>query len=314
MYCKRYCSDPRIVGIRRRTTLAAFLVVGQGLGTSGGPFFGGLLYKIGLKNPIFNGFTSPGWIMAGIWCIMWICVTLWFEDVPRDQPPLSSQTTSQSSQSTANESAEEKTEKPGPNPPFTLCSTQKGVIICMCWWAMAAFFILGAWEANIPVFGAAQFHWSPLDAGYFIALGGAAAFPFLIMNMFAVRRFGDRNALAFGFGLGLSALCIFLALLKTGKLNYASMFVCWWAVALGFNVVTTIPISLLSKQLPSSWNNRISLTVQCSMYAGRVMGAIWGGSAVRVGMLVYDGIQITLVGVGIILYIALWHGLEAKRG
>lgn len=30
MYCKRYCSDGRIVGIRQRTTLAGCLVLGQG--------------------------------------------------------------------------------------------------------------------------------------------------------------------------------------------------------------------------------------------------------------------------------------------
>ena len=43
MYNKRYCSDPRIVGVRRRTTLAGWLVLCQGLGFSSGPFFGGLL-------------------------------------------------------------------------------------------------------------------------------------------------------------------------------------------------------------------------------------------------------------------------------
>jgi hypothetical protein len=43
MYSKRYCSDHRIVGIRRRTTLAGWLVVGQATGFSLGPFVGGLL-------------------------------------------------------------------------------------------------------------------------------------------------------------------------------------------------------------------------------------------------------------------------------
>ncbi len=43
MYAKRYCSDHRIVGIRRRTMLAGWLVVGQALGFSLGPFVGGLL-------------------------------------------------------------------------------------------------------------------------------------------------------------------------------------------------------------------------------------------------------------------------------
>lgn len=43
MYAKRYCSDPRIVGVRRRTTLAGWQVLGQGVGFSLGPFAGGLL-------------------------------------------------------------------------------------------------------------------------------------------------------------------------------------------------------------------------------------------------------------------------------
>ena len=43
MYTKRYCSDPRIVGIRCRTTLAGWQVLGQGVGFSLGPFAGGLL-------------------------------------------------------------------------------------------------------------------------------------------------------------------------------------------------------------------------------------------------------------------------------
>lgn len=46
MYAKRYCSDSRIVGIRRRTTLAGWLVVGQATGFSLGPFVGGLLYVL----------------------------------------------------------------------------------------------------------------------------------------------------------------------------------------------------------------------------------------------------------------------------
>ena len=43
MYSKRYCSDHRLVGVRRRTALAGWLVLGQGVGFSFGPFVGGLL-------------------------------------------------------------------------------------------------------------------------------------------------------------------------------------------------------------------------------------------------------------------------------
>jgi MFS family permease len=74
------CRYEPIVGIRRRTTLAGWLVVGQGIGLNAGPFFGGLLFKIGSTNDVFNGFTSPGWIIAALWVDFWICVTLWYED------------------------------------------------------------------------------------------------------------------------------------------------------------------------------------------------------------------------------------------
>jgi hypothetical protein len=58
MYSKRYCTDPLFVGTRRRTTLASLLVLGQGIGMSAGPFLGGLLYKVGFRNDVFNGYTA----------------------------------------------------------------------------------------------------------------------------------------------------------------------------------------------------------------------------------------------------------------
>ncbi|KAF7356130.1 hypothetical protein MVEN_00943600 [Mycena venus] len=45
VYTKCYCSDPRIIGIWRRTTFASWIVLGQAFGFSVGPFVGGLLYK-----------------------------------------------------------------------------------------------------------------------------------------------------------------------------------------------------------------------------------------------------------------------------
>lgn len=316
MYCKRYCSDPRIVGIRRRTTLAGFLVMGQGIGMTAGPFFGGALYKVGFRNPIFNGYTTPGWIMACVWGIFWLCITLWYEDVPRDREFLPPSTTSQSfGETTAQLHIEETAESSSPEP-FSLTIPQIGVIICMCWFAMTCFLILGAWESNIPVFGSStrQLHWSPFASGNFIALGGLTAFPFLVMNMFMARRIEDRKILAFGTTLGLSALFTFLALLQTNRLSYGSVFICWWAIALGFNMATTVSVSLLSKQLPPSWNNKTSLMIQYSMYAGRVSGAILGGSGVRMGMRTYVGVEIVIAGIGAVLYTVLWRELKTKLG
>jgi hypothetical protein len=77
---------------------------------------------------------------------------------------------------------------------------------------------------------------------------------------------------------------VFLALVSAGKhspthdpLSYGSLFVCWWAIALGFNLASTVTVSLLSKQLPPEWNKWTSLAIQYSNYTGRVTGAVWGG-------------------------------------
>jgi len=333
MYCKRYCSDARIVGVRRRTTLASFLVMGQGLGMSLGPFAGGMFYKVGFGNAIFNGFTSPGWVMAVVWCIFWVCARLFYVDVPKDAHD--SGQTDQSTNSSVSGllvpdhiMPEVKMTTPTSSnmhtPESKLSLRQKldmppsqwGVLGCMCWFAMTCFFVLGAWESNLPVFGASrpEFHWSPTAAGNFTALGGITAFPFLVLNIFLIRRVEDRVILATGSSLGLSSLLVFLSLLLTEKINYGSVFVCWWATALGLSVASVAPISLLSKQLPPSWNSWISLLVQYSVCAGRVSGAIWGGSGVKVGMRVYTGVEIAAVGVGLVMVLVLWDGLKAKKG
>ncbi|KAG6868052.1 hypothetical protein C0993_007911 [Termitomyces sp. T159_Od127] len=316
---KRYCSDPRIVGVRRRTTLASWLVIGQGVGMSLGPFAGGLFYKIGFGGRgglVWNGFTAPAWAMAGVWALFWAVVWWYYEDIPSEQrafevvaEPLTgiafqAATVAQSSNSQPSL--------------FRLTVQQRGVILCMCWFAMTCFFILGAWESNIPVFGASTppFHWSPFAAGNFLALGGVTTFPFLIVNLLLAGRMQDRLILALGTTLGLFGLVTFLGLLGAGRkaLNYGAVFVCWWAVALGFNLASTVTMSTLSKMLPPKWNGRTSLAIQYSNYTGRVAGAVWGGSGVAIGMLNYIGLQIGLVGVGAALSMTLWRNLKTKMG
>jgi hypothetical protein len=54
--------------------------------------------------------------------------------------------------------------------------------------------------------------------------------------------------------------------------------------------------------------------IQCSNYTGRVLGAVWGGSGVRVGMMNYVGLQIAVVGVGALMYLTLWRQLKTKTG
>ncbi|EPQ52387.1 MFS general substrate transporter [Gloeophyllum trabeum ATCC 11539] len=306
MYCKRYCSDPRIVGIRRRTALAGWLVVGQGAGFSVGPFIGGLLYRVGFQNGVFNGYTSPGWIMAGAWLAFWVAVAVFFEDVPVTPPPEQVELTNMSSSSphTQQQAADE----------HRMTLQRWGVVVCMCWYAMTCFFILGAWEANIPVYTAQAFSYSPFSAGNLIALGGITTFPFLLANLFVARRVQDRHTLAVGSAIGLAGLLVMIALLKTNTVQFGTVYFCWFLVALGFNIASTCTLSLLSKQLPGEWNSRISLAIQYSNYTGRVTGAVWGGAGVKVGMLNYLGLQIAVVGIGGVMFMTLWRDLKAKTG
>ena len=277
--------------------------------------------------------------MAAGWTIFWIAVAVFFEDVPRTttSAPIALRSTlhaSSANEKKAGRSHESsfnvtETEVPTATPdaptrapslvPYKMTWRQWGVSATMCWFAMTCFFILGAWESNIPVFTASSdpanpFHFSPFAAGNMIALGGACTIPFLLLNLHFARRVQDRHTLALGTSIGLSGLLIATAILRAEKVNYGSLFVSWFLVALGFNVASTVTLSLLSKQLPSHWNGRISLFIQWSNYTGRVTGAVWGGAGVQVGMLSYVGLQIALVGIGSVMFMTLWRQLKAKTG
>lgn len=299
-------------------------------------------FKVGFSNSVFNGYTSPAWIMAGVWAAFWIFAGMNFQDIPAAPSPSTSEmelnviqpTPNVSAQSEANPSKSRETLQAEPqtqmtevasveriaDPPIRhMSAPQWGVTATMCWFAMTCFFILGAWEANIPVFTDSDsplspFHFSPFAAGNLIALGGACTFPFLLLNVSLARRHQDRNTLAIGTSLGAVGLFIALAILKTGSVNYGSLFICWFLVALGFNLSSTVTLSLLSKQLPAEWNTRISVAIQYSNYTGRVTGAVWGGAGVKVGMLSYVSMQIAIVGVGTVMFCTLWRDLKAKTG
>ncbi|KAI0271593.1 MFS general substrate transporter [Gloeopeniophorella convolvens] len=346
LYTKRYCSDPRIVGIRRRTTLAGWLVVGQSMGFTVGPFAGGLLYKVGFANPVFNGYTSPGWLMALVWVVFWVVVTFWFEDVPRsDALPSHADSKSQSpsiQQHTPSPRASSEggipmetlrarssslPRPPSPTahspmppaenmepPPEHVSPRQWAVAATMCWFAMTCFFVLGAWEANIPIYAARAFGASPFVAGNLIALGGVCTFPFMFANVLLARRVQDRYILAAGCALGLLGLLLTLGIVNAGRTAFATLFACWFFVALGFNLASTVTLSLLSKQMPQSWNGKMSLFIQYSNFSGRVSGGIWGGAGVGLGMNTYVGMQLAFLGIGALMFMTLWREMKAKTG
>ncbi|KAJ8095241.1 hypothetical protein PM082_010464 [Marasmius tenuissimus] len=371
MYCKRYVSDPRIVGIRRRTTLASWLVIGNGIGMCAGPFLGGVFYRyVGFQSQgrdLWNGFTSPAWILSAVWAIYWVAVWLWFEDIPTtavseatpmedikpEGPEVVPQRDFEASYSTSAEADKNhdttvearlptvqpaQTEVASRNgssrstlvdDTYKLSLPQFGVIVCMCWFAMTCFFVLGAWESNIPIFASKtpSLYFTPFSSGNFLSLGALAAFPFFILNIFIARRLQDRYILMFGTVVGSVALIIFLILVtaapkpsREGDVafvgGYAGAFMCWFAIAMGFNVASTVTVSLLSKQVPPTpkWNGLTSLAIQYSNYTGRVTGAIWGGAGVGVGMPAYVGLEIALVGIGGVLSMVVWKNLKAKTG
>jgi len=193
------------------------------------------------------------------------------------------------------------------------------VIITISWFAMTCWFILGSWEANIPIFAASQessLGYSPFKSGNLIAIGGATIFPFLLTNLFVGRRVQDRVTLAAGSFIGTVGLILFEAFLvkSSTSITFVTLLLSWILVALGFNLATTCTLSLLSKKLPGEWNGRVSTVIQCSNYIGRASGAVWGGSGMIVGMRNYVGLQIAFVGIGSVLFSTLWRDLKAKTG
>ncbi|KZV74797.1 MFS general substrate transporter [Peniophora sp. CONT] len=343
LYTKRFFSDRRVTGIRRRTTLASWLVIGQSVGFTVGPFVGGLLYKIGFANEVFNGFTSPGWLMAGVWLAFGLVTLLWFKEVPRHTPvdqalPLQhiaiqsdsanvkdSRAQSAEPSSKARSSIEittrasDERSRPSPSPelePHSYRPTRQqwAVIATMCWFAMTCFFVLGAWESFIPIYTLRAFDSSPFAAGNLIALGGLCTFPFMLANIRYSKRVQDRQILAVGSGVGLVGLLMTITLFAVDGMRFWSLFGCWFLVALGFNLASTVTLSLLSKQMPHHWNGRISLLIQYSNFSGRVSGAVWGGAGVSVGLKSYIGLQLALIGIGGVMFLTLWRELKAKKG
>ncbi|KAG6380755.1 hypothetical protein JVT61DRAFT_5138 [Boletus reticuloceps] len=226
MYCKRYCTDPSIVGIRRRTTLSSWLVIGQAVGMTLGPFLGGVLYKVGFQSAIFNGYTSPGWVMASCHGVFWLIVARYFEDVHTTEMntelyeiPIPVSSIEEGNRITDSTLLPPSVTPRSPSQPEESSAAQLshitrpqwGVIVCMCWFSMVCFFVLGSWEANLPIFGAATptLNWSPFTAGNFIALTGITGIPILPCE-YAVRTsyprstitcFRDRPGSVWAFGI-----------------------------------------------------------------------------------------------------------------
>ena len=227
--------------------------------------------------------------MAAVWLLFWGAVTFFFEDVqetnpatrsfrsngielqsPQPQPqeqPTDLPSTQLSQPTSFSQDVDEREE-------FVFGPSQWGVVITMCWCAMTCFFILGSWEANIPVFAASSessLDYSPFKSGNLIAIGGATTFPLLLANVFVGKKVQDRVTLAAGSFIGMVGLIMFEALVakSSRSITFATLLVSWMFVALGFNLSTTCTLSLLSKKFPGEWNARVSTVIQCSNYMVR---------------------------------------------
>lgn len=341
MYVKKYMTDAAVVGTHKRTMMAACLVTTQVGGMAVGPFIGGLLSKqvrpMDDEHRIWNGFTASGWLMAGIFggffALTWFVFVDPVQLVPNSQLELGALPATQASTQTramTERNAKDAADAPG-EPTLRsmvreLNGAQKFSVLTMCWFSMVNFLVLGAWEANIPVFGQLRFGWSEYNAGNVIALGGLATMPILFALVFAARHVQDRLILAAGLLFGLLGLSLHMGSLESPahsavarlgmlhSLNFGSFFTSWFLVALGYNMLTTVTLSLLSKQVPAKYNGLTSTVIQLSNYSGRISGALWGSTIYQVGQFSIVSLELAVTLIGTFLIGFMWRKMDVQRG
>ncbi|KAJ0408967.1 hypothetical protein P43SY_002846 [Pythium insidiosum] len=291
LFVKRYCTDPRVVGLRRRTMCTNMLVAAQTLGMVCGPLFGSLFAQFESRSALFNGNTYPAHIMALVWLGYWGAVRLGFQEVPsRTQDDIDEikQTNVFRALTRANW--------------ITTCS--------MSLVAFTVFFVLGAWESNIPIVGDHEWRWNDTDSGVFIAAGGLLSFAFILPVTWHAKRFQDRLILLLGLSLALLG-----ALVHTiGPLTRAAYGVAWFFVCWGMNLSSTITLSLTSKTLPDVLSDKAAITIQLSNYSGRLLGAIWGTAGESVGAEWIGRLDLLLTLLSALSLVSFWGLFKAHTG
>ena len=123
--------------------------------------------------------------MAAVWTIFWVLTRYFFEDVYDEPTKTAAVESSMEMQTLENPGSLSATpadskkslvtaqvtnvENASPPPePFKMSAPQWGVTVTMCWFAMTCFFILGAWESNLPVFTDSD---SPFNPFHFSFIG-----------------------------------------------------------------------------------------------------------------------------------------------
>ncbi|KAJ1599448.1 hypothetical protein NDA14_002174 [Ustilago hordei] len=335
MYVKKYMTDAAVVGAQKRTMMSACLVTTQVGGMAVGPWIGGVLSKkvrpMTDENRLWNGFTASGWLMAAVFAVFFAVTLLYFKD-PETLSPSPVQVELAPLSLTIPNAAAKKANKAGNGEPTLgsmireLNATQKFSVVTMCWFSMVNFLVLGAWEANIPVFGHLRFGWSEYNAGNVIALGGLATMPILFALVFAAKHVQDRLILAVGLLFGLLGLSLHMGSLESPTksavsrlgmltwLNFGSFFTSWFLVALGYNMLTTVTLSLLSKQIPAKYNGLTSTVIQLSNYSGRIGGALWGSTIYQIGQFSIVSFELAVTLIGAFMIGFMWRKMDVQRG
>ncbi|KAG0190797.1 hypothetical protein DFQ28_001521 [Apophysomyces sp. BC1034] len=295
-FVKRYCTDPRIVGVRKRTMCCSLLVVSQSLGMVIGPLIGGQLARVGDLGVIMNMNTIAGWVMACIWLAYWIAVVIFFKDIPKSA----------------------SADKPAKRSIFKMF--QKGsygmlaITIAMSFIAFSVFFELGAWEANIPIFTAKEFGWNEWDSGNFIGLIGIGSIVIVVPMTIYSQKIQDRTTAVVGFGMALIGMILYLARLTTGGVGKPDYGVSWFLVCSGYNIASTITLSLMSKLFPDQLSDVCALIVQVSNYIGRLTGAVWGTSSEAVTDIGVASLELAFTIIGFSAIVIMWQRIHTVTG
>lgn len=328
-YVKSYFTDAAVVGTSKRTMMAACLVTTQLGGMAVGPWIGGILSKnvrpMTDEHRLWNGYTASGWVMVGVFAVFFAAV--WFVFRDPIQAPTAIELAALSTSSPGSKEAAQASQEPTLRSMFReLNATQKFSVLTMCWFSMVNFLVLGAWEVNIPVFGHLRFGWSEYNAGNVIALGGLATMPTLFALVFATKYLQDRLILAAGTLFGLLGLSLHMGALESPaksavsrlgtleSVNFGSFFTSWFLIALGYNMLTTITLSLLSKQLPAKYNGLTSTIIQLSNNVGRIAGALWGATIYQVGQFSIVSLELAVTLIGTCLIGLLWRKMDVGSG
>ncbi|KAK0548111.1 hypothetical protein OC845_003734 [Tilletia horrida] len=291
--------------------------------------------------------------MAGVWAIFLVGVSLVFEDPPNSEPPTTlledvkalanrarrhqverielTRDVKRDALQTRDGALQQDSPAPAPiisieeqesrthAPKTRLSASNWASLGLMCWTAMLTFFTIGAWEVNIPVFSAdfPGLNWTEAKAGNVLALGAVIVLPLLFGLVFLAKHIQDRQILLTGMSIGLGGLIIHMVTLTPGlerSINFGSFFTSWVLVALGYNMMSTVTLSLLSKQVPPEFNNYTSLIIQLSNYSGRLGGAFWGTAVDQVGQRAIMSVELVLTLVGMLGTFVLWSRMYAPKG